>query len=146
WVFTGGCHHSGTCENYQNQCGNCKFLKHPATHDLSHSTWLRKKAVYEQLPFTIVTCSKWLRKRAEKSSLLQGYAISDIPNPIDISRFYPIAKEQAKSSLHLSTEKNYILFAAVKVKAPGKGYAYFKEAIQQLVQRYPSTQETVELL
>jgi glycosyltransferase involved in cell wall biosynthesis len=26
WAFTGGCHHSGDCENFQTNCGSCKFI------------------------------------------------------------------------------------------------------------------------
>ena len=38
WAFTGGCHHSGTCEDYRSKCGFCKeFMKHPAKNDFTIS-------------------------------------------------------------------------------------------------------------
>eukprot|EP01031_Cornospumella_fuschlensis_P025412 gene25412-30685_t len=47
WAFTGGCHHSGDCENYQVSCGNCvQYLKNPSPTDLSNKIWERKSAIF----------------------------------------------------------------------------------------------------
>ncbi len=130
WAFTGGCHHSDDCENFQNQCGNCeKFLKNPSKKDLSNQIWEQKNQVYQNANLTIVTCSKWLGNRAKQSSLLKGKNIITIPNPIDIQTFKPINKQEARKTLGLDPAKQYILFAAMKVDAVGKGFSYFKEAL-----------------
>ncbi len=129
WAFTGGCHHSRDCENYQKSCGNCvQFLKTPSPNDLSHQIWQEKRAVFSKVNLTIITCSEWLGNRAKKSSLFQNIRIEAIPNPIDTEVFRPIDKALARKKFNLDENKKYILFAAMRVDAVGKGFAYFSEA------------------
>jgi glycosyltransferase involved in cell wall biosynthesis len=136
WAFTGGCHHSGTCNNYQNTCGNCtQFLKKSSDNDLSNQIWQHKKEAFEGANLTIVTCSDWLGQRAKHSSLFKNTRVETIPNPIDIELFKPVAKSEARTKLGLDPSKNYILFAAMRVSAVGKGFAYFKEALDILKQQ-----------
>ena len=147
WAFTGGCHHSGNCENYQKTCGDCnKFLKNPSNSDLSNEIWLEKKDKFANCKFTIVTCSKWLAERAQKSSLFNQYNVINIPNPIDIKQFLPREKSVAKSKLLLNSSKKYILFASMNVHAAGKGYQFFKESITLFTNVNKLNAENVELL
>jgi glycosyltransferase involved in cell wall biosynthesis len=130
WAFTGGCHHSRECENYQKSCGNCEqFLKNPSVNDLSHQIWREKMAVFSKANLTIITCSEWLGNRAKKSSLFQNIRVEVIPNPIDTEVFRPIEKGIARRKFNLDENKKYILFAAMRVDAVGKGFAYFSEAM-----------------
>ncbi len=130
WAFTGGCHHSGDCENYQNVCGNCtKFLRNPSKYDLSNQIWQEKRDQFAECKLIIVTCSGWLSDRARKSSLFKNYKVEVIPNPIDISIFKPLELKIAKSKLNLDLDKKYILFASMSIKSIGKGYPFFKEAM-----------------
>ena len=136
WAFTGGCHHSDDCENYQNTCGNCvKFLKNPSDNDLSNQIWQQKKAIFQNANLTIVTCSEWLGNRARKSSLFEGIKVVSIPNPIDTNAFYPIEKGLARKEFQLPANKKYILFAAMRVDAVGKGFSYFKSALDIVYQQ-----------
>lgn len=131
WAFTGGCHHSGECENYQKSCGNCeRFIKNPSPTDLSNQIWKEKSEAYPALNLTIVTCSKWLGNRAKKSSLFKNLRVEAIPNPIDTSLFQPVDKITARKKFNLPENKKYILFAAMKVDAIGKGFPYFRDALQ----------------
>ena len=130
WAFTGGCHHSGECKNYQKSCGNCeRFIKNPSPTDLSNQIWEGKSKAYPALNLTIVTCSKWLGNRAKKSSLFKNLRVETIPNPIDTSLFQPIDKITARKKFNLPENKKYILFAAMKVDAIGKGFPYFRDAL-----------------
>jgi glycosyltransferase involved in cell wall biosynthesis len=133
WSFTGGCHHSGTCENYIVECGNCiEFLKKPSPNDLSHTIWKRKLNSYSNTNITVVCCSNWLAERAKKSSIFRNHPIISIPNPIDTSIFHPIEKDIAQTKLGLDKDKIYILIVAMKIDAVKKGYTYFQEAIKSL--------------
>jgi glycosyltransferase involved in cell wall biosynthesis len=133
WAFTGGCHHSGTCENYQKSCGNCvQFLKNPSSHDLSNQIWKEKMDVFSKANLTIVTCSEWLGNRAKKSSLFDNIRVETIPNPIDIDVFRPIDKNIAFKKNQLNADLKYILFAAMRVDALGKGFSYFSAALTDL--------------
>jgi len=146
WPFTGGCHHSGECENYQIECGSCKFLKNPGGNDISRKDWFSKSSAYQSNHFTAVGCSQWLSKRARNSSLLNGFKIESIPNPIDTTVFSPILKTEARQQLNLPTDKHLILFAAMRVNALMKGFSYFQEALTQLKNQYPELSENIELL
>lgn len=133
WAFTGGCHHSGECEHFQQSCGDCKFLKNPNPNDLSHRMWEAKKSGFTQKNLHIITCSDWLGNRAKQSSILGGHSIQTIPNAIDTEFFSPTA-----NSLGLDPKKKYVLFVAMRVNAPAKGFHLLKEALQFLD---PSTTE-----
>ncbi len=127
WAFTGGCHHSGTCENFQQNCGDCKFLKNPGANDLSHQLWKEKKNGFSDKNLNIITCSDWLGGRAKQSSILGNHTIKTIPNAIDTEFFSPNA-----NSLGLDSNKKYVLFVAMRVNAPAKGFHLLKEALQFL--------------
>ena len=127
WAFTGGCHHSGTCEHFQQSCGNCKFLKKPNPNDLSHRLWDAKKNGFAEKNLHIITCSDWLGGRAKQSSILGGHSIKTIPNAIDTEFFSPNAV-----GLGLDPSKKYVLFVAMRVNAPAKGFHLLKEALAYL--------------
>lgn len=135
WAFTGGCHHSGDCDHFQQSCGDCKFVKNPGANDLSHRLWSNKKTGFASKNLHIITCSDWLGKRAKQSSILGNHDIKVIPNAIDTEFFSP-----GKSDLGLDPSKKYILFVAMRVNAPAKGFHLLKEALQFI------DPETTELL
>ena len=127
WAFTGGCHHSGSCEHFQQSCGDCKFLKNPNPTDLSHRMWEAKKNGFASKNLHIITCSDWLGGRAKQSSILGGHSIKTIPNAIDTEFFSPNA-----TGLGLDPNKKYVLFVAMRVNAPAKGFHLLKEALRYL--------------
>lgn len=134
WAFTGGCHHSGTCENYQSKCGFCsEFIKNPAKYDLSNKIWQRKISAFKLPNLHIITCSFWLRHRALKSSILKNQQIVSIPNTLDTEQiFVPKHKNVAKRMLGLDQNKSLLLFVAVRPNAPKKGFKQFIETVQIL--------------
>ncbi len=141
WAFTGGCHHSGECLNFQASCGNCQeFIKNPASNDLSNQIWNEKFKAFQQPNLHIITCSDWLKERAASSSILKNQPIQSIPNAIDTSFFKPADKQNAKRILGLDPSKKYILFVAMRVNAPKKGFSYLEKALQGLD---PSTTELI---
>ncbi|MGC8803137.1 MAG: glycosyltransferase [Bacteroidales bacterium] len=147
WLFTGGCHHSGDCTNFTQQCGNCMFLKKPYRHDLSSRVWRRKQAILPPAGnLTLVTCSQWLRERATISSLLIGKTVHAIPNPIDTETYRPIDKEKYRKQLGLNPLKKYILFVAANVNNYFKGFSYFVESVEILTKQNPEICHSVEIL
>ncbi|MFN3489630.1 MAG: glycosyltransferase family 4 protein [Emticicia sp.] len=147
WAFTGGCHHSGDCENYQISCGNCvQYLKNPSPTDLSNKIWQRKNTIFDRSlrlrsgngqlrskgDITIIGCSQWLSNRAKKSSLLKDFSVKAIPNPLDTGLFSPQNKAEARTKLGLPIDKKLILFVAAKVSVIWKGFSYFQEALEIL--------------
>jgi len=150
WAFTGGCHHSGDCENYQGHCGNClPYLRNPSPDDLSAKVWQRKHVIFGDItklpPIQIIGCSEWLANRARKSSLFKNLSIDAIPNPLDVHVFKPTAKAEARAKLNLPVDKKLILFAAAKVTVIWKGFDYFQEALRILKEQI-SKPEEIELV
>ncbi|GAA4437465.1 glycosyltransferase family 4 protein [Ravibacter arvi] len=147
WPFTGGCHHSGDCDHYMKSCGDCKFLKKPAKSDLSYRRLGRKKKEWTPATtLTAVACSRWLEERAGRSSLMKDIRLTNIPNPINTSVYKPSDKHAARIRLNLDPGKDYILFAAAKVSAAGKGFSYLKEALRMLIGSKPFIKKNLQLL
>ena len=128
WPFTGICHHAAGCTHFRKGCGNCRYLRHPAENDLSHSLFNRKASVYALGNIHFVACSQWLKKLAQESPLTRHHAVSDIPNPLDISAYAPKDKAALRKSMHLPSDKKIILFASVKASDKRKGMDYLVEA------------------
>ena len=132
WAMTGGCHSAVDCDRYQQQCGECPYLKNPREKDLSRRIWKRKAGVLQGVPFTVVTPSQWLASCVRSSSMLGHCEVLAIPNPIDHSRFSPSERQQACLELGLDAEKKYILFGAANIRNMIKGFSYFAEALRIL--------------
>jgi glycosyltransferase involved in cell wall biosynthesis len=146
WAFTGGCHHSGDCDRYKEFCGQCKFLKQPSFHDLSHRLWREKVFAFESDNLRFIPCSNWLAKKAKESSLLMRHEIHAIPNAIDLTIFKSLDKNLAKKNLQLSIDKSYLLFVAMRVSAPNKGFEYLKSALEIWKNSHPNDANKTEVL
>ena len=146
WAFTGGCHHSGDCNRFQINCGHCKFVKQPEHWDVSHKLWAKKAVGFDSNNLKIITCSEWLKEKAAASTILYSRDITHIPNAIDIQVFKPGNKEQAREKLGLDAQKTYLLFVAMRVNAPAKGFDYLSKALEIWAQNNPTRITQTELL
>lgn len=133
WLFTGGCHYAGACENFKTSCHHCPFLKNPSATDLSSRIWKRKALIFKNRNLNIITCSKWLADVASSSSLLRNSTIKAIPNPISLTQFAP--KEQAgiRERLNIPLDKFVLLFGAANIQDKRKGFIYLIQALDELI-------------
>jgi glycosyltransferase involved in cell wall biosynthesis len=133
WAFTGGCHYSGGCDRYTKSCGTCPQLNSNTDRDLSRWVWQRKHQAWKDLDLTIVTPSRWLAACARASTLCQDLRIEVIPNGLDIQKYQPIDKKQARKLIGLPQDGHIILFGAVgATSSPRKGFQFLKPALQKL--------------
>ena len=153
WAFTGGCHYTGTCTNYQVSCGGCQFLKKPYAKDISYKIFQKKFKIFHQLNLSIVTSSNWLAQTAQQSSLFKRsinssnqISIKTIPTPINIESFKPVDKTQTRAKLKINPQKFQVLFGAMNIADQRKGFKYFQEALQVLRNEYSELNEQMELL
>lgn len=145
WGFTGGCHYTGDCFKYNDQCGACPQLGSKVENDLSRQLWYRKQKAWQQLSFTIVTISNWLADCARQSSLFQNKRIEVIHNGIDESKFKPIPKHIARDILNLPQDSKIILFGAINaIKDERKGFQYLIPALKKLPNY--NLDKTIEIL
>lgn len=134
WAFTGICHHSGVCTNYEKSCGSCPYLVSDSRNDLSHKVFLQKQKAFSKGKITFVACSRWLKDLADKSPLRQGHTVVSVPNPIDTNVYRPKDKAQVRGKLNLPLDKKIVLFAAVKASDPRKGFDYLAESCRLMAQ------------
>lgn len=133
WAFTGGCHVPFECTRYRASCGACPALGSPQDGDLSRSVWTRKHTAWRSLPITVVTPSRWLADCALSSGLLAETRCVVIPNGLDLERFHPTDRAEARARLNLPADRKLILFGGVNsAKDPNKGLALMVEALRRL--------------
>jgi glycosyltransferase involved in cell wall biosynthesis len=145
WYFTGGCHYSGTCQRFIQECGKCKFLKHPHAHDLSSIGWKTRKAIYSD-KITFVGCSNWITDLAKKSSLISNNRVLAIPNPIDTSLFRKKNKGSCRKQFGLPESKTLLLYVAAKADDERKGYKYLSEALKELFESDLEIKNNLEIV
>jgi len=133
WAFTGGCHYSGNCTKYVEDCGACPLLKSVSERDISRRLWLRKHRSWNDSKITLVAISSWLADCATRSSLFRGQNVRVIPNALDESRFRPLAKNFSRDALSLPQNKKIIAFGAINaLHNKNKGFQYLAEALKKL--------------
>jgi glycosyltransferase involved in cell wall biosynthesis len=135
WVFTGGCHYSLGCNQYQSSCGACPQLRSKREFDLSRWVWRRKAESWKNLNLTLVAPSQWMAKSAQAASLGQGLPIEIIPFGLDTTVFKPLAPQTARELLNLPQNKHLILFGAISAtNDQRKGFQLLQSALKRLSQ------------
>jgi glycosyltransferase involved in cell wall biosynthesis len=129
WAFTGGCHYDEDCGRYINKCEKCPILGSEDKRDLSARIFERKIKTFKDLDITIVGVSKWLELCAKQSQLLRNKRIMNIPNPLNTEIYKPVNKNLAKELLGIAANQKIILFGALNISQPRKGYKLLSEAL-----------------
>ena len=112
WLLSGHCAHSFGCERWVSGCGSCPDLSiYPAVaRDRTHENWAAKKAVYERSRLTVVTPSRWLMEKVERSILASAVEeAAVIPNGVDLAVFSPGDRSAARAALGFRVEGTVIL-------------------------------------
>lgn len=131
WDFTGGCHHSFDCRQYETGCLNCPMFseKKKTPHKQIESL---KSAFAEGNNFVFVSPSQWMASCARNSYAIKS-PVYAIPNVVDEKIFRPINKREAKESLGLPLDKKIITFGCQSgTNNKYKGWRYLKEAMLKL--------------
>ena len=134
WNMTGICHHAYECTNYTRECGNCPFLGSNRSNDLSHTTWLAKKALYDSVPIQFIAVSNWLAECAAKSSLLKDRDVKVIHNAFPIQSFYT---EPTMVVPSIPEGKKVILMGAARLDDPIKGFDMAVSSLNYVFDNYP---------
>ncbi|HEX5686726.1 MAG TPA: glycosyltransferase [Ideonella sp.] len=132
--FTGGCHYSEGCEEYQRECRACPLLG--GQSDMAQRALERKKASYAGLRNLHIICpSQWIADRVAKSALLGDRPIHVIPNAFPTDRFTPTNKVVARIELGLPLDKKLLLFGADSLTSKRKGSDWLKRALRMVANR-----------
>ncbi|MCP5416093.1 MAG: glycosyltransferase [Chromatiaceae bacterium] len=142
-AFTGGCHYSEGCGEYEKECRKCPLLG--GKSNLAHETWKIKNTAYRQLRNLQIICpSQWLAERARNSTLFGSRPVHYIPNALSLDQWKMTNKTVARIRLGLPLNKKLLLFGADRLDVKRKGGDLLKKALDTVIRRTPKTE--VEIL
>jgi glycosyltransferase involved in cell wall biosynthesis len=106
--------------------------------DLERWTW-RRKLRHWQRPITLIAPTHWLAGCVRSSALMHDWPVHVIPNPLDTTRFTPVARELARHLLGIPQERPVIMFTAMGgSRDPRKGFDLLQQALLRLREQRPS--------
>lgn len=134
WSFTGHVTYAYECERWRHGCGSCPHLDvYPRLRrDTTKLLYRWKDNVYRRSKLTIVTPSTWLERLARESPLLGRFPVRRIPNGVDLDRFQPVPRDDARRALGLDPDRPTVLWSALDLTDPRKGGREAVAAIQRL--------------
>lgn len=133
WPFSGGCHYPGGCERFTERCGTCPQLADQGKEDRSRRLWQRKVQAWRDIDLTIAAPSQWIAELAARSSIFSGRRIVVIPTGVDLNRYRPVGRTEARARFGIPQDKLVILFGAVDPSGDiRKGYLYLHSALDAL--------------
>jgi len=134
WPFTGGCHYSAGCENYQSDCARCPQLSEDLS-SLPAAVLKDKLDFFEGMTFVFVTPSQWMADCVRKSRLFGDRRVEVIPNSLETEVFAPVSKEMAKASFGLEKDTLTVLFGGEDANERRKGFGQLVSAIDYLTEK-----------
>ena len=93
---------------------------------------LKIEILSKQSHLTIVAPSVWLANEAQKSELFKNMEVHCIPYGLDTQFFSPKDKNYSRDLLGLPKDKKVMLFVADAISNHRKGFAFLKQAFEQL--------------
>jgi glycosyltransferase involved in cell wall biosynthesis len=130
--FTGGCHYSAGCKNYQDLCRNCPQLQDDP-FGLPTAVLKDKMELFNGSDITVVTPSLWLANEARESSLFKFNRIEVIPNAIESDIYYPVEKKAAKNRIGIDSDTVTIMFGTSDSREERKGLKHLISALSYCI-------------
>ncbi|MBN7810766.1 glycosyltransferase [Algoriphagus sp. H41] len=134
WAITGGCHNSFDCLGYQSDCKGCPILNRSKSLAARQLKW--KESIFNRKNVFFVSPSRWLKSCAEESTIARNRPVHYIPNYFNSKAFVPKDKVLAKRQMGISPETKVIVFGAVNLLSPYKGFKYLEKALNHLPNIY----------
>lgn len=135
WPFSGAEHYDDLESPARYEQGY-RASTRPAGYagpDLDAWVWRRKRRSWADQRFHLISPSRWLAGCAERSALFAGQPCEVIPNPVDLQRFRPLDRHQARALLGIPVDRRYILFGAMSSTTdPRKGFHLLGPALRRL--------------
>jgi glycosyltransferase involved in cell wall biosynthesis len=134
WPFTGHVAYSFDCDRWLRGCGSCPYLSEypPISRDTTAALWRWKRALYARSRLTVVAPSRWIERLARDSPLLGRFSVRHIPNGVDLGRFRPVRREEARIQLGLDPVRPVVLFSAPDLDDRRKGGSVLEAALVSL--------------
>jgi glycosyltransferase involved in cell wall biosynthesis len=139
--LTGGCHFSAGCMKYQEECGSCIQLKND-TLNITRRSLLGMRAATALLKPWFVAPSSWMHQVVLDSSVARTLSSSCIPYGVDTDLFRPGSRDDARNTLGLALDADYILLASHSMVEKRKGASHALEILNALA-KDPSAQSRI---
>ena len=125
-AFTGGCHYSAGCRNFEGECRRCPQLE---DDDLGLAPAALRESLAEiRRPMAVVCPSRWLAGCAAQSALFRGARVTVIPYGLETEVFKP-GRAEARRQLQWDAEAVYLLFGADNIDEARKGFDLLRAAL-----------------
>ncbi len=142
WSFCGGEHYC-LGNRYVEGYKRSNRPNHENGPDLNRWIWERKRRSWRK-PMQTVTPSHWLASCVRQSALMQHWPVSVIPNPLDLTVWYPVDRRIARNLCHLPQDVPLLLFGAIGgTRDPRKGADLLLAALEKLQGQLPSLELVV---
>jgi glycosyltransferase involved in cell wall biosynthesis len=128
WAFTGGCHYSAGCTQYQQNCDACPQLQ-ADPYSLTAAVLQDRLELLGDTPLVIVTPSQWLAHCAKQSRVLKNQRIEVIPYSLETDVFSPLNRVEAKQELGLEAGAIALLIGADNGNEHRKGFTELLQAL-----------------
>lgn len=130
--YTGGCHMTFNCNNYETGCGNCAALKFSHRFDISYRSFKKKKKWVQKTNVIALAATTFSNQRLMKSPIFSGIQKQIVHLPIDDIIFSPYDKCVVREELNLPKDKKIILFGGASFERINKGMRFLVESLKLL--------------
>lgn len=128
-AFTGGCHYSGDCLEYENSCLECpQLISDPGS--LPAHALKGQEAYWSKEVITVVGLSHWMGTCARNSKMFRGARVEVIHNSIDTKIYQPGDREAIREKLGIPTGSRCLLIASDYGNEIRKGFSLLAEAFK----------------
>ncbi len=121
-------------------------MKFRGRHDFSNIIFNKKRKLFIENTFNIITCSNWLAKEVINSQLLKKSLVDVVPNPINVELFKPYSKVESRNILSIPPQKIIFLFSSFTVKEIRKGFFFLKNSLSELYKIKEDFKYDIELI
>ncbi|MBC8002131.1 MAG: glycosyltransferase [Opitutaceae bacterium] len=128
--FTGGCHFSAGCRQFETDCATCPQLT-VDRFGLTSAALADAIELFGARAITVVSPSRWLADCARSSKLFRNSRVEVIPYGLETDVFRPRDKATACTAWQLNPRTTYFLFGAFDWAEKRKGIAVLAQALEE---------------
>jgi len=130
-LFTGGCHYSRICSNYEDACSNCPQVTKFAQKLVYKSFQTQKELMHSNFKIHLLTPSTWLATKVKNAAITKSLPVHVVRNPIP-DLYFEVPLKTPKNQ----KERVRIGFIADQLQNPYKGIEVIAKAVNSLAPIY----------
>lgn len=118
--FTGGCHHSHQCTNFETNCRACPQVRNAFRNLVTRKFDAKIASISDISNLKIVAPSDWMKSQAQRSAILSGHDIETVPNPINPVYFETPESSTSRRQIGLNQDVLVAILIAEQLGNPSK--------------------------